>query len=186
MDPMPGRGAPGGPVKRFFLVVSAVLFIGWIGWLAVTALTKSRAPVVSHSQAANAKVAVRAKLATGTKDTQAVWAGPGGRGAQTLHGDSDRPAFVVTVVESLTPNGPANETQIGVVNLPGCGGYTGPGEYLLLLEKAGDTTIDNHPAYALADLPRSPAADPSGAPPIYPWTDATGADLRAQVKRLFP
>jgi hypothetical protein len=52
--------APDGGARP--LIVAAVLFVGWLSWLGYAALTKSRAPVVSHAQAATAPVAVVAEL----------------------------------------------------------------------------------------------------------------------------
>lgn len=188
----PAPAPAGGPARgKVLLAVAAVLFVGWIAWLGYTALTKSRAPTVSRAQAAVATVPVRAKLTTGTKSTESLHerAGrPGAKDARVLHGDDNKPAFVVTVVEQLTPAGPAKDAQIGVTNLPACGGYVGEGEYLLLLARDEGATIDGHPAYVLVGPQRSPGGDPAdvGSPPVYPWTDKTGDDLRKQVKRLFP
>ena len=173
---------------RVRLYVAAGLFVLWIAWLGYTALTKSRAPVVSRAQAAVATVPVRAKLPTGSKATTARYQQHGAPDAETLRGDDNKPAFVVTVVEQLTPNGPAKDAQIGVGNIHRCGGFAGDGEYLLLLVRDDGATIDGHPAYLLVGYQRSPGADiaPGDGPPIYPWTDKTGDDLRQQVKSLFP
>jgi hypothetical protein len=68
--------------------------------------------------------------------------------------------------------------------LPSCAGYTGPGEYLLLLVKDNDSTIDGRPAYYLEGQQRSPGSDLEGVGPpmIYPWSE----DVHQQVKRLYP
>lgn len=169
---------------KVFLAVAAALFFGWLGWLAVTALTKSREPVVSHAQAAAAAVPVRAKLELADPDRESLLLRhtPTGPVATPLKGRADRPAFVVEVVEQLRPNGPAAGTKIGVTNLPACAGYTGPGEYLLLLNPDGDATLDGRPAYTLVGQQRSPGAEPDGAPPmIYKWGD----DVGKQVQRLY-
>ena len=65
--PVAARHSVGGKVV---LAVAAALFIGWLGWLAVTALTKSREPVVSRAQAAAAGVPVRAKLEMADPDRE--------------------------------------------------------------------------------------------------------------------
>jgi hypothetical protein len=176
---------------RIRLFLAAALFLAWIGWLAVTALTKSRAPTVSHAQAAAAAVPVVAALTTAdpNKVSRHVRIGPNGpAGATDLTPAAEKPAFVVKVVEKLHPAGPEPGTEIGVSNLPACTGYTGPGEYLLLLTPDPTATIDGHPAYVLVGQQRSPGADLDGVGPpmIYPWTDKTRDDLRAQVQRLFP
>jgi hypothetical protein len=184
----PAKPAVGGKV---FLAIAAALFLGWLGWLSYTALTKSRAPVVSRAQAAAATVPVRATLTVGSKDLKATHerAGPNNtRIINPLQGDDGKPAFVADVVEKLHPNGPDAGTKIGVWNLPASAGYTGPGEYLLLLNRDGLATIDTHPAYILVGQQRSPGADlhDVGPPVIYPWTPQTDSDLRKQVARLFP
>lgn len=172
---------------KLLLGVAAALFIGWIGWLSFTALTKSKAPTVSHAQAAAAGVPVHARLTTGTADKERFHrrASPlGGEMANVLKEQADKPAFIVTVAEQLTPGGPAEGTEIAVTNLPACGGYSGPGDYLLLLNREDDATIDGKPAYVLIGQQRSPGADLDGfgPPRIYPWGD----DVAKQVKRLYP
>jgi hypothetical protein len=178
------------PVGRVLLIVSGVLLVGWLSWLGYTALTKSRAPIVSRAQAAAATVPVRALLTTGVQDQPSyhVHMERAGKVTTVFKAQADRPALVVEVVEKLHPDGPEPGTKIGVRNLPECGGYTGPGEYLLLLVKDDDATLDDHPAYKLIGQQRSPGSELAdvGQPMIYPWTDKTGDDLRQQVKRLFP
>jgi hypothetical protein len=172
------------------VVVTGALLVGWLGWLGYAALTKSRSPIVSHAQAAAATVPVLAKLTTGNKELRATRArGAGAAKATTvLQGEDDRPAFVATVVEQLTADGPAANAQIAVANLPSCAGYTGEGNYLLLLVKDDGAAIDGRPAYVLVGQQRSPGAELAdvGPPMIYAWADRTGDDLRRQVKRLFP
>jgi type II secretory pathway pseudopilin PulG len=172
------------------VVVTGALLVGWLGWLGDTALTKSRAPVVSRAQAAASVVPVVARLTDGNKELRALHARGAGvaRATTALRGDDGKPAFAATVVEQLTPTGPATGSQIAVGNLPAAGGYVGPGDYLLLLVKDDDATIDDHPAYYLVGQQRSPGAELAdiGPPMIYAWTDETRADLERQVRRLFP
>jgi hypothetical protein len=169
------------------LAIAAVLFVGWMGWLGYTALTKSRAPTVSHAQAAAASVAVRAELSTGVADREVPhrWADPRGGGVTgVLKEQADKPSLIVKVVEPLSPNAPVAGTEIGVTNLTSCNGYNGPGEYLLLLNPENNATIDGKPAYILVGPQRSPGAEVQGAgpPQIYPWS----ADVGKQVKQLYP
>jgi hypothetical protein len=171
--------------------VSAVLLLGWLSWLGYTALTKSRAPIVSHAQAAGATVPVLARVTTGTKDMHAKHERHLSNApvvVTPLQGADGKPGFIVTVVEQLTPNGPEAGQQIGVTNLRDCAGFTGDGDYLLLLARDGENTIDKHPSYYLVGQQRSPGSDlmDVGPPMIYRWDDKTGPDLRQQVKRLFP
>ena len=177
--------------KRIRLIVAAVLFVGWLGWLGATALTKSHAPIISRAQAAGATVVVVADLTTG-EDGRVVHlirqVPQQGAFPLALSEKADRPALVVKVLQSLK-DGPAPEAQIGVANLPDCVGYAGPGRYLLLLNKDAASHFEgNRDAYLLAERPRLPGTDPSavGLPVIYPWSDKTEADLLDQVKKLFP
>jgi hypothetical protein len=94
---------------RLRLVLAAVAFFGWLGYLSYAAVTKSRAPVVSHAQAAAADAAVVAEL----------------DGSQT-----------VKVVEKLWGDAPSGSVE--VVNLREPRGYTGPGPYLLFLAHRGE------------------------------------------------
>ncbi len=121
---------------RVRLLIAAALFVGWLGWLGFTALTKSRAPVVSRAQAAGASVPVVAELTTG-EDGRAVFMvrQPPHPMVTELKEKGDRPAIILKVAEQLTPTGPEAGAEIGVTNLPSCTGYTGPGKYLLLLNK---------------------------------------------------
>lgn len=193
--PPPAQGQPERPAarprSRAMLILTGALLAGWFAWLSYTALTKSRAPLVSRAQASAAKVPVRGTLATGRDDLRAnhSFVGPNNVIVQNLLvGKAERPAFAVTVTEQLHPSGPAAGEKIAVRNLPDASGYTGPGDYLLLLVRDGDATIDGAPAYVLAGVPRSVGGDGGDgvAPPVYPWTDPHADDLRKQVKRLFP
>ncbi len=172
---------------KVLLAVTAALFVGWLGWLGYTALTKSREPIVSRAQAAGASVPVHAKISAAEPDKESMLLRPAANGGQlvtVLKGQADKPAFVVEVVEKLNANGPEAGTTIGVTNLPACAGFTGPGEYLLLLTRDGEATIDGRPAFTLVGQQRSPGADLEGVGPpvIYRW----GPDVGKQVQRLFP
>ena len=156
LPPAP-RSSVGG---KLFLAVAAALFFGWLGWLSYTALTKSRGPIVSRAQEAAASVAVRANV---------------------IAGEVDKPALQVDVLEKVYGNGPDAGAKIGVRNLADCAGYSGPGEYLLLLTKDAVTPLDGHPGYAVVGQQRSPGAPllDSGPPMIYKWN----ADVAKQVQR---
>lgn len=147
---------------RVRLIIAAALFVGWLSWLGFTALTKSRAPVVSRAQAAGASVAVVAELEPG---------------------EGDAPSAVAKVDESFTPDAPTG--SIVVVDLPKSRGFVGKGKYLLLLNKDAP---DGPPMFKLAGQQRSPGADMAdvGPPRIYPWTEDTADDMRKQARKLFP
>ncbi len=175
---------------RVRLIIATALFVGWLGWLGFTALTKSRAPVVSRAQAAGATVPVVVELTTG-EDGREVFLLRQHQPFPTPHKEkADRPAIVAAVVESFN-DGPEKGIQIAVTDLPNCTGYTGPGQYLLLLNKVEGAYVAapgaTHTAYTLAGQQRSPGSDLIGGPwVIYPWSEKTADDLRKQVKKLFP
>jgi hypothetical protein len=180
----PATGPVGGKV---FLGVATALFVGWMSWLSYTALTKSQAPTVSHAQAAAASIPVKAELFAGVAEKESFHrrlSPLGGEITTVLKAQADKPAFVVTVKEQLTPNGPTKGSQIAVSNLPACSGYTGEGEYLLLLNRDDEATIDGKPSYTIVGQQRSPGADLEGVGPprIYRWSD----DVGKQVQRLYP
>jgi hypothetical protein len=77
------------------LIVASALFFGWLGWLGYTALSKSRAPVVSRAQAAATTTPVVAELTD-------------------VEGS---PNVLVKVIEPLAAGGPTSETLIEVSNL---------------------------------------------------------------------
>jgi hypothetical protein len=190
--PQPAAGANAAPAPpparrtratRVRLIVAAVLLVGWLGWLSYTALTKSRAPTVSHAQAAAASVPVVAELKAGEQDRSSfLHQGPGE--LVELKARADKPAYVVIVRERLDPTGPPVAETIGVANLPAAAGYAGPGEYLLLLNPEPGALLDGHPAYKLVGQQRSPGADLAdvGPPKIYPWSP----DVRKQAAKLYP
>jgi hypothetical protein len=141
------------------LALAALLFFGWLGLLGYTAYTKSRAPIVSRAQAAGTVVAVRAKLTDG--------------------GDG-RPARQAEALDNVTATGP-KPGPILVPNLPNASGFTGTGEYLLLL--VPEVSLDGTDTYRVTGQQRSPGADLDGVgpPKIYAWS----ADVEAQARRLF-
>jgi hypothetical protein len=149
---------PRDPLSRAFLAVSAVLFFGWLAWLSYAALTKSREPTVSHSQAALADVPVVATVGADEKGA---------------------PVMKVTVKESLKPDGPPKDTALIVANLPTATGFTGAGEYLLLLAPDPLGLRGDGPVFQLvAGRPSASDAEPA---PIYRW----GKDVEAQARRIY-
>jgi hypothetical protein len=187
--PNPPAPAPDGiatSARKPLLIVTSLLLLGWFAWLSITALTKSREPIVSRAQASAARVPVVAEVTTepAEREVKMLRGGVQGHNVLLLKSQADKPAFVVTVKEKLVPNGPDVGTKIGVTNLPVSSGYEGPGDYLLLLDADDSAILDGQPAYFLQGQQRSPGADLEsvGAPMIYKW----GPDVRAQVKRLYP
>lgn len=154
------------------LIGAAVLFAAWLAWLGYAAVAKSRGPVVSRSQAT-------AVVGEKTKGVAVI--------AEVTAGTGEKASAYVTVVEPLTKDGPAVKSQLFVGNLPDAVGYTGPGNYLLLL--VPDPFVqglavngEQLPTYALAGPQRSPGYESVfGRPIIYP----DSPDVRAQAGRLL-
>ena len=159
-------------VARARLLVTAVLFFGWLGWLAYLAFTQTTPVVVSRSQvmAADRFVVARVTLDPAT-------------GA--LNKD-------VTVEEDLRPDGSPLTGTIEVKNLDQAevtGGDTrfkDGGRYLLLLNpvpgsegKAFDLT---RPPGRVYRAPGSNRVEP-GRPWVYAWDNT---DVRKQFEELKP
>jgi hypothetical protein len=140
------------------LVASALLFAGWIGWLAYLAIYTSRPEVLLRPQFLAAQVDVSAELS----------------------GGADRPDGGAVVKEVLwaRDGAPAVDEKIDIVNLRDAArelGWTGPGRYILPLVK-----IDS--AYRIAPVPRSPGFSGSNLPHIYRDTPETHAEHR-QIRK---
>ena len=142
---------------RLRFAVALVVFLAWLGWLAV-AVAKKGEPVLSRAQLLNATHLVVADV--------------------TL-GDGGLPSTTATVVEVLrgdgVPAGPITVLNLDLALPAGAKAFPGPGVYLLPLTSDGRT-------FRVAGLPRSPGYEPaeSARPVIYPATEAT----RAQARRL--
>jgi hypothetical protein len=146
------------PVWR--LVLASVLFAGWIGYLAYLVRTASNPVVLSRPQFLVTDFAVKAHI--------------------------DNPESKTAKVESVywVRDGvkPPAKGHITIANLDQCKEppyYTGPGEYILPLQrtKAGE--------YFVARIPPSPGYPPrdhEAAVRIYPDTTQT----RQQLERLKP
>jgi hypothetical protein len=126
--------------------------LGWFAWLSYTALTKSHEPIVPPVQAAAAQVAVRATVEIDEKGA---------------------PSMQATVVEWLRGPQAASE-KILVVNLSTAHGFTGKGDYLLLLAQ-------EFPGVYHVLGARGTFGTESDPPTIYPW----GPGVVAQEQRLF-
>lgn len=156
--PAPNR-PPNDPKARVFLAVSAALLFGWLAWLSYTALTKSRDPIVSRAQAAVATTGVVAKVDADEKGA---------------------PVAKVTVVDSLGPGGPPKDAPLEVENMHLARGFTGAGEYLLLLPREPhEVRRGGLPVFLLVGS-RGTGTE-SDPPTIYRWTP----DVAAQAKRMF-
>ena len=102
------------------LVVSALLFLAWLGYLLVLVLLSRETIVLSRSQFLAADLWVIARLSDN-------------KGAP----DED-----VRILDVAWPNGneALKDRDVKVVNLPDAGaqGYRGPGNYILPLQRKGD------------------------------------------------
>jgi hypothetical protein len=136
------------------LAIAAVLFVGWLCWLAYLVVTKNDPVVVSRSQMMAATHFVVANVAV---DAQG------------------RPETKVAVVRDLHPVGAPLAGTITVANIKdarigGASDFTAGGPFLLPL-----TAIPNSNSYDLTPPPRSPGNE--GALRPRPWAyrwDAPG------------
>jgi hypothetical protein len=126
------------------LAVTAVLFVGWLGYLATLAW-KYRTPPVIVS---------RAQLLTAKYDVVA-----------DLTGKPDAEVTVVEVLYESDTAGPKAGEKIKVGNFAECDGYAGPGRYVLpLVFAAGQAQV--------AAMPFDPGRSSDPKPRIYPDSDA--------------
>src|SRR5947209_19777960 len=156
----PSPAAPPGTRQRLLLLVSALLFFGWIGWLAYEAFTAGKPVVLSRPQ-----------FLISTLDVIA---------------DVPDPSAAVTVKEVAWAAQGKDQWQgkaLPVTNLEECRdhGWQGPGEYILPLVQAED-------GFRVAPTPPSPGYPPrggghAGPPRIYPVTPQTRAQLDAIVRK---
>ena len=146
------RAAP--PRRRVLpLVVTSVLFAGWIGYLAVLAFSTRHPVVLSRPQFLVAGLHVIADL-------------------DNLDDD-------VRVEEVVWPEGRRLPERIHVLNLKDCQGHgwAGPGRYVLALEE-----FDHAYQVAPTPPSPGYGAGRAGPPRIYPLTPDTRAQL-ARVRR---
>ena len=132
------------------LVLSAGLYLAWIGWLAFLALTTRHPVVLSRPQLLVSNLDVSAKV------------------------DSlDGPVTICTVFSTPQTGDAAREgAQIEVQNLTSCDkDWHGPGRYLLPLNHAPGSGN-----FRVVAIPRSPGF-PGDLPRIYPDTPQTRAHL---------
>jgi hypothetical protein len=151
---------------RVRLIGAAVLFCGWLAWLGYAAAAKNRGPVVSRAQA----TAVVGETEKGAGVIAHVEAGPDGAAEPK-----------VVVKELVTTNGPKEGTELEVANLSAAAGFSGSGDYLLLLVFDRPTG-----AWVVAGRQRSPGYDLGSDtrpidPVIYPATD----EVKAQATKLL-
>jgi hypothetical protein len=141
------------------LTLAGVLFVAWIGWLVYLVYTmKASVP----SGATRPVVLSRPQFLVSSLDVSADVP------------EIDRNPVEVTVREVFWPSTEQELVgkKIKVSHLSECReDWTGPGEYILPLERLGEN------GYQVVPLPRSPGF-PSGRPRIYPSTPQTREQLQ--------
>ena len=145
--------------SRVRLAVSALLFVGWIGWLAYLAATTTRPVVLSRPQFLAADLYVIADVRANPTDPKV-------------------PAPQVTIKQVIWPSAAARDLdgkELPVKNLPLSGeaqGWKGPGEYILPLSKD----------YQVTAIPRSPGYRPEreGSFPVRIYEATAGARRELQ------
>lgn len=136
-----------------FLVLSLVLFLGWIGWLASQALRHKNPVVVSRSQLMVSNVDVVAHV-------------------ESLQ---EKRVRIEEVLYSKN-GGPESGAEIAIKNLASAKGFDAPGSYVLPL-----VLRDNE--YVLAGLPPDPGFPDNVdvrevSPRIYPFSEEVRRQLR--------
>lgn len=144
-----------------FLILSVVVFCGWIAWLGTQALRHKNPVVVSRSQLLISQCDVVARV-----------------------DDLQKKRVTVEEVLYTQDGGPAKGAAIEVKNLTDAKGFSSPGSYVLPLinqkQKGGEDT------YILAGLPDDPGfpydgVDPrSVSPRVYPYSD----EVRRQLAEI--
>jgi hypothetical protein len=144
---------------RIRLILAAVAFLAWLGWLAMAVAQKGKTDIVSRAQLTEATMYVVADVAV---DAEGL------------------PIANVKVVKSLKAPLEGNPSAIDVLNIrkatvPGKS-FPGPGIYLIPVVTLSPTE------YLIAGLPRSPGYEATmpDRPAIYPWNE----DTQKQLKKL--
>lgn len=147
-------------MARLRLMLAALAFSAWIGWLAYLAATATRPTVLSRPQILLAPTDVLADVKAGT----------------------DGPEAEVTIQQVYWPTGDPEQLQgkkITVVDLPRIApdGWTGPGQYLLPLARIDDKT------YRVVAVPPSPGYQ-KGQHLIYRITDHNRRQVTSQLEAI--
>lgn len=146
---------------RLRLAAAALLFVGWLAWMATAVWRKDTPDKVSRAQLTAADALVVADLTAG---------------------EDGLPRPTAKVVHRLSAAGPTAGTEIRVQNLPSAvvpgKGFPGAGQYLLAL---GGGDLGDLGVYRVAGLPRSPGYEEVSPklPVVYPWTPDVQAQLRS-------
>lgn len=150
--------------RRIPLILTTVLFVGWLAYLGYAVSKKGTVQIVSRAQLTAATCLVVAKVESNPDGTPSSLATV----VQVLGDPKDKPVGVIEVI-----NLPSSATPLPVV---GESRVPPAGEYLIPLVRAGEK------AYRVAGLPKSPGLDAmtSDRPLIYPWAE----DVKTQLRTL--
>jgi hypothetical protein len=145
---------------RLRLILAAVLFAGWIGWLAYLAVTTTHPVVLSRPQFLVAGLDVIAELKA----------------------DGDHPDPHIRRVHVLWPRDRKDQVprELDLANLKeltSANGWQGPGAYLLPLVK-----MKGSDEYRVAVIPPSPGYSSDRSPPLRIYPDTT--ETRSQEQRI--
>ena len=160
---------PSPATRRWLLVVSAILFVAWIGYLLYLVIETARPtvqlwpPRITKSQPV---VLSRPQLLISTLDVIAD--------VQARNGQPEPDVTIEAVQWPPSQQDRPAQKQIKVSNLVGCEGWKGPGRYILPLVKNGEE-------YRVARIPPSPGFE-GGLPRIYPATAETERQLQSIQK----
>lgn len=170
--------------QKWFLVITAVAFVGWLTWLGYAMIFHrwiSPPDIVSRSQLVEAQYVAVVEVMF----------------------DGDKPNPTAKVKQKLDGDGPGADATIVVTNLPKATTpfnqpLPGPGEYLVALvpdgladpqtgpykiagwpRGLGEATVQ--PGVELKDADGQPFTPPKSIrPPLaYPWTDAVKKQMRS-------
>jgi len=144
---------------RLRLIVAALLFVSWLGWLGYAVSRKGTVQIVSRAQLAAATHLVIAEISVGPDGVPLTRAlVKESQSGEKLTG----PIVVRNLASAMTPLPIANDSRKPVA-----------GDYLLPLVKLATGV------YEIAGLPRSPGyeAQTPRSPVIYPWTE----DVKKQI-----
>jgi hypothetical protein len=145
-------------VGRFVLAVAA--FVLWLGWLGYLVLTASQPVVLSRSQFLVTECTIVAEL-------HQPFDAPTTVTVKEVHGPCAPPR--------ATSELPAVNSTIQITNLHQCGGWTESGDYILALVRNADGFT-----YRVTPLPSTPGYPGTNPPLIYP----ANAQTRSQMKSL--
>lgn len=141
------------------LILTSLLFFGWIAWLGSLAIRTAHPIVLARPQFLVSELDVIAQ----------VDANEGGKVIEVKVAEVHWPESAKATWEGKS---------IPITNLPECLGWQGPGRYILPLVRSGEH-------FQVAPYPRSPGFEGGRRPQIYPDTAETRGQL-GQIAKGVP